>query len=80
MKVAINGFGRIGRCFLRTTLEDKDFQNKFEIVAIKLLIQIISVPVNIISAITLNTVEDGAFLLSQFYTKYTPRSKGRIDS
>jgi glyceraldehyde 3-phosphate dehydrogenase len=34
MKVAINGFGRIGRCFLRTTLEDKDFQNKFEIVAI----------------------------------------------
>ena len=29
-----------------------------------------------ISAITLNTVEDGAFLLSQFFTKYTPRSKG----
>lgn len=34
MKVAINGFGRIGRCFLRTTLEDKDFQNRFEIVAV----------------------------------------------
>jgi glyceraldehyde 3-phosphate dehydrogenase len=34
MKVAINGFGRIGRCFLRTTLIDREFQEKFEIVAI----------------------------------------------
>jgi glyceraldehyde 3-phosphate dehydrogenase len=34
MKIAINGFGRIGRCFLRTTLSDSDFQKNFEIVAI----------------------------------------------
>lgn len=34
MKVAINGFGRIGRCFLRATLSDKSFRRKFKIVAI----------------------------------------------
>lgn len=34
MKVAINGFGRIGRCFLRATLSDLGFQEKFEIIAI----------------------------------------------
>jgi glyceraldehyde 3-phosphate dehydrogenase len=34
MKVAINGFGRIGRCFLRATLNDRPFRRKFKIVAI----------------------------------------------
>ncbi len=34
MKVAINGFGRIGRNFLRATLKDKEFQKKFKIVAV----------------------------------------------
>ncbi len=34
MKVAINGFGRIGRNFLRSTLNDSEFQKNFEIVAI----------------------------------------------
>ena len=34
MKLAINGFGRIGRAFLRATLENKEFQKNFEIVAI----------------------------------------------
>jgi len=34
MKVAINGFGRIGRNFFRVSLNDKEFQEKFEIVAI----------------------------------------------
>lgn len=33
IKVGINGFGRIGRLFLRATLDDKEFQNNFEIVA-----------------------------------------------
>ncbi len=34
MKVAINGFGRIGRNFFRASLKDKEFQEKFEVVAI----------------------------------------------
>ncbi len=34
MKVAINGFGRIGRNFFRSTLNDSEFQKNFEIVAI----------------------------------------------
>lgn len=34
VKIAINGFGRIGRVFLRATLENKEFQKNFEIVAI----------------------------------------------
>ncbi len=34
MKVAINGFGRIGRNFLRASLQDKEFNEKFEIVAV----------------------------------------------
>ncbi|MEM2637576.1 MAG: type I glyceraldehyde-3-phosphate dehydrogenase [Candidatus Korarchaeota archaeon] len=33
-KVAINGFGRIGRIVFRTMLSDEDFWNKFELVAI----------------------------------------------
>ncbi|MFH0962246.1 MAG: type I glyceraldehyde-3-phosphate dehydrogenase [archaeon] len=33
-KVAINGFGRIGRNYLRAALEDKEFFEKFEIVAV----------------------------------------------
>ena len=27
IRVAINGFWRIGRCFLRAALEDKDIEN-----------------------------------------------------
>ncbi|MBN2095586.1 MAG: type I glyceraldehyde-3-phosphate dehydrogenase [Candidatus Aenigmarchaeota archaeon] len=34
VKIAINGFGRIGRCFLRTTFNDPEFQKNFEVVAI----------------------------------------------
>jgi glyceraldehyde-3-phosphate dehydrogenase type I len=34
VKVAINGFGRIGRCFLRAAMDDKDFGNVANIVAI----------------------------------------------
>lgn len=34
MKVGINGFGRIGRLFLRAALNDKEFMEKFEIVAV----------------------------------------------
>jgi glyceraldehyde 3-phosphate dehydrogenase len=34
VKVAINGFGRIGRCFLRAAVSDKDFGNIANIVAI----------------------------------------------
>jgi len=34
IKVAINGFGRIGRLFFRSALKDKEFKKKFEIVAI----------------------------------------------
>jgi glyceraldehyde 3-phosphate dehydrogenase len=33
-KVGINGFGRIGRCFLRAAMEDKEFMNLVDIVAI----------------------------------------------
>jgi glyceraldehyde 3-phosphate dehydrogenase len=33
-KVAINGFGRIGRLFLRSAMNDKDFTKNFQIVAI----------------------------------------------
>jgi glyceraldehyde 3-phosphate dehydrogenase len=33
-KVAINGFGRIGRNYLRAALEDKEFFSEFEIVAV----------------------------------------------
>ncbi len=33
-KLGINGFGRIGRVFLRTALNDKDFMSKFELVAV----------------------------------------------
>jgi glyceraldehyde 3-phosphate dehydrogenase len=32
--IAINGFGRIGRCFLRAALKDKEFQRLAKIVAI----------------------------------------------
>jgi len=34
LKLAINGFGRIGRCFLRSTLENEKFGKNIEIVAI----------------------------------------------
>jgi len=34
MRVAINGFGRIGRNFFRASLKDEEFQEKFEIVAV----------------------------------------------
>jgi glyceraldehyde 3-phosphate dehydrogenase len=34
IKVGINGFGRIGRLFFRSALVDKDFNKKFQIVAI----------------------------------------------
>jgi len=34
MKLAINGFGRIGRVFFRAALENQEFQKNFEIVAI----------------------------------------------
>ncbi|MBS7610133.1 type I glyceraldehyde-3-phosphate dehydrogenase [Candidatus Bathyarchaeota archaeon] len=34
MKLAINGFGRIGRIFYRASLEDEAFQKNFEVVAI----------------------------------------------
>ena len=33
-KIAINGFGRIGRCFLRAAMADKKFGNIANIVAI----------------------------------------------
>ena len=33
-KVAINGFGRIGRLFFRATLQNKKFFDKFEVVAV----------------------------------------------
>jgi glyceraldehyde 3-phosphate dehydrogenase len=36
MKVAINGFGRIGRTFLRTILLDNNIKNKLDVVAINL--------------------------------------------
>lgn len=36
MKIAINGFGRIGRTFLRTILQDKHAQKKLEVVAINI--------------------------------------------
>jgi Glyceraldehyde-3-phosphate dehydrogenase/erythrose-4-phosphate dehydrogenase len=32
--IAINGFGRIGRCFLRAALKDKEFHGLARIVAI----------------------------------------------
>ncbi|MEM2926377.1 MAG: type I glyceraldehyde-3-phosphate dehydrogenase [Candidatus Bathyarchaeia archaeon] len=34
MKLAINGFGRIGRIFYRASLEDEAFQKNFEVVAV----------------------------------------------
>lgn len=34
IKIGINGFGRIGRLFFRSALKDKEFNEKFEIVAI----------------------------------------------
>jgi len=34
IKVGINGFGRIGRLFFRSALQDKEFNKKFKIVAI----------------------------------------------
>ena len=34
MRVAINGFGRIGRNFFRAALQDEEFQRNFEIVSI----------------------------------------------
>ncbi len=34
IKVGINGFGRIGRLFFRAALKDKEFMEKFEIVAV----------------------------------------------
>ena len=33
-KLGINGFGRIGRCFVRAALQDKEFMDMVEIVAI----------------------------------------------
>ena len=36
IKVAINGFGRIGRCTLRAIYE-QSLQNEFEVVAIRLV-------------------------------------------
>ena len=36
MKIAINGFGRIGRTFLRTLLQDKHAREKLEVVAINI--------------------------------------------
>ncbi len=36
MKIAINGFGRIGRAFLRTILLDESTKNKLDVVAINL--------------------------------------------
>lgn len=34
VKIAINGFGRIGRLFFRAALKDKDFERMFEVVAV----------------------------------------------
>ncbi len=34
LKLAINGFGRIGRCFLRASLKDPEFMNSVSIIAI----------------------------------------------
>lgn len=34
VRLAINGFGRIGRCFLRSAIRDKEFMKMIEIVAI----------------------------------------------
>ena len=34
VKIAINGFGRIGRLFFRAALNDKDFERMFEVVAV----------------------------------------------
>jgi len=34
VKIAINGFGRIGRCFLRAALKDKRFLKEFKVVAV----------------------------------------------
>lgn len=36
MRIAINGFGRIGRTFLRTVLQDKQTEKKLEVVAINI--------------------------------------------
>ena len=36
MKIAINGFGRIGRAFLRTILLDKNAKDILDVVAINL--------------------------------------------
>jgi glyceraldehyde-3-phosphate dehydrogenase type I len=36
MRIAINGFGRIGRTFLRTILQDKQASKKIEVVAINI--------------------------------------------
>jgi Glyceraldehyde 3-phosphate dehydrogenase, NAD binding domain len=34
LRLAINGFGRIGRCFLRASLKDPEFMDSVSIVAI----------------------------------------------
>lgn len=34
IKVGINGFGRIGRIFFRSALQDKEFNERFEVVAV----------------------------------------------
>ncbi|MEM3872802.1 MAG: glyceraldehyde 3-phosphate dehydrogenase NAD-binding domain-containing protein, partial [Nitrososphaeria archaeon] len=34
IKVGVNGFGRIGRLFYRAALDDKEFQEHFEVVAV----------------------------------------------
>jgi len=34
VKIAINGFGRIGRLFFRAALKDKDFERMFEVIAV----------------------------------------------
>ena len=33
-RIAINGFGRIGRCFLRAAMADKEFGNVANVVAV----------------------------------------------
>src|SRR5215207_5043071 len=33
-RLGINGFGRIGRCFLRAAIQDREFMNLVDIVAI----------------------------------------------
>jgi glyceraldehyde 3-phosphate dehydrogenase len=34
IRLAINGFGRIGRCFVKAALKDKEFKDIIDIVAV----------------------------------------------